>query len=248
MAARRTQDWPGEATQTLVRGAGRVALAAAAGAAALIAGSVEALAQEEAVLELGRYCLDADLDRAGPDDDGPGPRVVLLRHGAQEERAVRDHAGVRQLLPCHPDLDRDRLQPGVLRRGAADRRSRPVSPERHGGRYAQGHDPRERVHDLPDDLRHHHACADHRRRRRPHEVLGAALVHRPVERARLSGDRALGLGCRRLDRRPGSARFRRRHGGAHQLRRRRAGRRHRRRQAARLRRRAAWRRTTWSTA
>ena len=53
MAARRTQGWPGEATQTLVRGAGRLALAAAAGAAALIAGSVEALAQEEAVLDSG---------------------------------------------------------------------------------------------------------------------------------------------------------------------------------------------------
>ena len=96
---------------------------------------------------------------------------------------------------------------------------------RHDRRRAERHDPRERLHDLPDDLRDHHAGADQRRLRRPDEVLGDALVHGPVGDRRLRADRALGLGCRRLDRRPRRARLRRRHGGPHQLRHRRPGRR-----------------------
>ena len=52
MSARRTQGWPGRAAQVLARGAGP-ALAAAAGAGALIAGSGAALAQEEAGLDSG---------------------------------------------------------------------------------------------------------------------------------------------------------------------------------------------------
>ena len=54
------------------------------------------------------------------------------------------------------------------------------------------------VHDLPDDLRHHHAGTDLRRLRRPHEVLGDVLVHEPVVAVRLFADRALGLGAWRL--------------------------------------------------
>ena len=38
--------------------------------------------------EFGRHRLDADLGRAGADDDHPGPRPVLRRHGPQEERAA----------------------------------------------------------------------------------------------------------------------------------------------------------------
>ena len=56
---------------------------------------------------------------------------------------------------------------------------------------------------LPDDLRHHHPGADLRRLRRPHEVLGDAVVHGPVVAVRLFADRALGLGTRRLARRLG---------------------------------------------
>ena len=37
------------------------------------------------------------------------------------------------------------------------------------------HHPGDRVRDVPDDVRDHHAGADHRRLRRAHEVLGAAL-------------------------------------------------------------------------
>ena len=63
----------------------------------------------------------------------------------------------------------------------------------------RGEHPRVGLHDLPDDLRHHHAGADRRRLRRTHEVLGAAAVHRPVVARRLLPDRPLGLG-RRLPR------------------------------------------------
>ena len=50
---------------------------------------------------------------------------------------------------------------------------------------------------LPADVRDHHAGADRRRVRRAHEVLGHALVHRPVGDLRLFADRALGLGTGR---------------------------------------------------
>ena len=56
--------------------------------------------------------------------------------------------------------------------------------------------------DLPDDLRDHHAGADRRGLRRPHEVLGDAVVHGPVVAARLLADRAHGVGTDRLARRP----------------------------------------------
>ena len=75
---------------------------------------------------------------------------------------------------------------------------------------------------VPADLRDHHAGADRRRLRRAHEVLGHAVVHRPVVAGGLRADRPLGVG-RRLPRRLGRARLRRRHGGAHQCRRRRPG-------------------------
>ena len=70
--------------------------------------------------------------------------------------------------------------------------------------------------------------ADRRRLRRAHEVLGDAVVHRPLGDLRLCADRALGVGAGRLPqqqqrRRLGQgAGLRRRHGGARQCRRRRA--------------------------
>ena len=50
---------------------------------------------------------------------------------------------------------------------------------------------------VPDDVRGHHARADHRRDRRPHEVLGVVLVHRAVGAARVHAGRALGVLARR---------------------------------------------------
>ena len=81
----------------------------------------------------------------------------------------------------------------------------------------RGDDSRIGVHDLPDDLRHHHAGADRRRLRRSYEVLGLVLFMVALADRRLCADRALGMG-RRLPRRRGRARLRRRHGGAYQRR------------------------------
>ena len=86
-------------------------------------------------------------------------------------------------------------------------------------------DPRDRLHDVPDDVRDHHAGADRRRVRRPDEVQRVAGVHDAVVAVRLFADRALGVGATagwapaiRAAWRGG---FRRRHGGAHQRRNRR---------------------------
>ncbi len=59
-------------------------------------------------------------------------------------------------------------------------------------------DPRDRLHDVPDDLRDHHAGADRGRLRGPHEVLGAVHLHDAVVAADLFADRALGVGADRL--------------------------------------------------
>ena len=63
--------------------------------------------------------------------------------------------------------------------------------------FARADDPRDRLHVLPDDLRDHHAGADRRRLRGAHEVLGHAVVHRPVGDLRLRAGRPLGVGARR---------------------------------------------------
>ena len=97
-------------------------------------------------------------------------------------------------------------------------------------------DPRDRLHVLPDDVRDHHSGADRRRLRGAHEVLGDAVVHRPVGDLRLRAGRALGLGSGRhvldrqrrrqgqLHRLEGGSRLRRRHGGSHRRGRRGSGR------------------------
>ena len=57
-------------------------------------------------------------------------------------------------------------------------------------------DPASGVHGVPDDVRHHHAGADHRRVRRADEVLDVPRLHPPVGDLRLRPDRPLGLGRR----------------------------------------------------
>ena len=64
------------------------------------------------------------------------------------------------------------------------------------------HHSRVGVHDVPDDFRHHHPGADHRRLRRPHEILGDAVVHGAVVPARLLADRPHGCGSRPASSRP----------------------------------------------
>ena len=147
-----------------------------------------------AAAELRRHRLDAGVDGAGPDDDRAGSGDVLRRHGPPEERAHDVHAGVRDLLPDHRRLDDHQLQPRVQRRRRLS--GRPVAPvsARHGQGHAERDDPGERVHDLPDDLRDHHARADHRRLCGSHEVLGPAVVHGALGNLRLRADRTLGVG------------------------------------------------------
>ena len=83
--------------------------------------------------------------------------------------------------------------------------------------------PRVRLLDVPADLRDHHGGPDRRLVRGAHEVLGHAVVHRPVGGLRLLADRPLGVGPgwhvqqlqpAQLHQRAG---FRRRHRGACQF-------------------------------
>ena len=145
----------------------------------------------------------------------------------------------------------DRLQPGVHRRRQPLRRLQPHSSWaawRRGGpiRWRRRF-PKSVFMTLPDDLRHHHAGADRRRLRRPHEIPRHALVHGALAGLRLCADRPYGVG-RRLARRLRRARLCRRHGGAYQCRRRRPRRGPRAGQAQGLSARCRSRRTTWSTA
>ena len=80
------------------------------------------------------------------------------------------------------------------------------------------------LHDLPADVRDHHAGADLRRLRRADEVQRHAAVHDAVDADRLLPDGAHGVGQGRLaerllGRQDSLLRFRGRHGGAHHLRR-----------------------------
>ena len=105
---------------------------------------------------------------------------------------------------------------------------------RQGRRRHADDDPRDRLHDVPDDLRDHHAGADRRSVRRSHEVLRDVRVHGAVVADRLLADRALGLVALRLGcagRHPG---LRRRHRRAYQRRHRRPDLRAGARQAQRL--------------
>ena len=184
-----------------------------------------------------RHRLDVRRHRPGADDDDTGPRIVLCRNGAQEERA-RHHGAVhgRHILGFHP-VGARRLLARLHRRRRLYRHARSHFPARHDARcdFAARQDhPRKPVHDLSDDLRHHHGGAGGGLGRGSLALLGISLVLRVLAAAGLCADRALGLG-RRLPRQLRRDRFRRRPGGASQCRRRRPGRGLCRRQAARLR-------------
>ena len=170
-----------------------------------------------------RHRLDDRRHRPGADDDGAGPRAVLRRHGAQEERARHHGAVARRHVPGLAALGLHRLFARFHRRRRVDRHARPRLSLRHDGGFdfALGEDDsRGAVHDLPDDLRHHHGGAGRRLGRRPSALLGLSHLLRALAHAGLCADRALGLG-RRLSRQLWRDRFRRRHRGASQCRRRR---------------------------
>ena len=173
-----------------------------------------------------RHRLDDRRHRAGADDDDPRPGAVLLRHGAQEERA--GHHGAE---PVRGGADLGavggvRLFAGVRRRRRLDRLVRPAVPGRHdhGRRQSAGEDhPGSAVHALPDDVCGHHGGAGGGLGRRPDAVLGLSAVFGRLVHAGLCAAGALGLG-RRLPRQRRRAGFRRRPGGASVRRHRRPGR------------------------
>src|ERR1700681_3128785 len=82
-------------------------------------------------------------------------------------------------------VDRGLLQ--SIMSGNAHNKGEPQSPG--------AHDPRDRLFDVPAALRDHHGGADLRLDRGTHEVLGHAVVRRPVGGLRLLADRPLGVGA-----------------------------------------------------
>jgi len=177
----------------------------------------------------------------GPRDaHDAGPRVLLRRPGAPQERARDDHA---QLLHPLPHLGPmgplgllARVRTGHQRDHRRARLGRPPRG-RSGARPIRRDRPARGLHGLPDDVRRHHAGAHHRRVRRAQAVQGLRRLHAALGHARLRPGRALGLG-RRLARQARCARLRGRHRRAHHERRLGARRRARPWQARRLRPRA----------
>jgi hypothetical protein len=174
---------------------------------------------------LGRHGLRPGGRGPGALDDA-GPGVLLRRYGPPQEHPGNPHAVHDYHLPDRRAVGRVRLQPGVRAGQLFRGRPRVAGP---GGRRrgaVQGlrrNDPPRRVHDLPGDVRGHHAGAHSRGVRRTHEVLGIRYLRSPLGDARLRPRGTLGLGHRRLAEGAGRAGLRRRHGRAHQRRHRGAG-------------------------
>ena len=119
-----------------------------------------------------------------------------------------------------------RLQPRLHRRRRLNRHARSHLSARHDARcdLAAGQDhPRKPVHDLSDDLRHHHGGAGRGFGRGLTALLRVSAVLHILAAAGLCADRTLGLG-RRLPWHLWLDRFRRRHRGTSQCRHRRSGR------------------------
>ena len=104
-----------------------------AAALGLAAAAAPALAEASRTAEdrRGRYRLDDLGDRPRADDDDPGPGAVLLRHGAQEERARHHGAEPRLHRAVLAAVVRGRLQPELRRRRALARHVRAGVPARH---------------------------------------------------------------------------------------------------------------------
>ena len=92
------------------------------------------------------------------------------------------------------DLGRVRLFAGVRYGLRPHRRLVEDVARRRRGRFGQRHYPRDRVLDVPADVRDHHAGADHRRIRGAHSLRGNDVVLDPLARRRLLARSPLGLG------------------------------------------------------
>ncbi len=164
-------------------------------------------------VEWRQYGLGSHLDGAGAVHDPAGSGAVLRRARAREECALDPHAVLCDRLRSDDRLGRRRLQPRVRRRRHAERLVRglrQILSRRDRRRHAEGQHSRDRVRDVPDDLRDHHAGAGDRRLRRARALLRHAVVQRAVADLRLLPDRALGVG-RWLAAEDGRDGFRRRH-------------------------------------
>ena len=84
-----------------------------------------------------RHRLDADLRRPGADDDHPGPRPLLRRHGPQEERRRHRDDELRHHLPGDGPLRGLHLQPVVHFGRRLHRRAQSRVPARHSQRREQ---------------------------------------------------------------------------------------------------------------
>ena len=120
---------------------------------------------DELLAQFRRYRLDADLDGHRADDDHPGPRLVLRRHGAQEERRRHGDDELCHHLPRQHSLALLHLQSRLPRRDAIHRRARSRVLAGDRQRHLQGYrqsqsagadDSRNRLLDVPADLRDHH--------------------------------------------------------------------------------------------
>ena len=185
--------------------------AAPSGAAAAAAAAAAAEAR------FRRYRLDADQHRAGADDDHSGPgacsmpawcaRRMCWRRMMQSFAICCIVTIVWMVAGYSIAFTNGNAYMGDFSR---------VHAERHRRAHLQGNDsqafmlacghqdvatcadhPRDRLHDVPDDLRDHHAGADRRRVRRPHEVLRSVHLHGAVVAAGLFADRPLGVGADR---------------------------------------------------
>ena len=141
---------------------------------------------------------------ARPHDDRARARALLRRHGAEEERPRHAHAELHHRWRSSASsgcsgATRSRSGPTRAGSSAAWTGSGSTGVGARAHRRLCGDHPAPGLHDLPDDVRHHHAGAHHRRVRGADEVLGvpasspslwATLVYDPAG--------ALGVGRRRL--------------------------------------------------
>ena len=142
--------------------------------------------------------MDADRNRARLVHDLAGTCAFLRGLGAGKEHSFRAYALRGRSMPGLGSMDRGGIFLEFRRFQSVDRRPEPGLPHRcRAGRGASGNDdPRHGLHHVPDDVRHHHAGADHRRLCRAHQIFGGSGVLGPVAGRRLRPCRPLGVGRR----------------------------------------------------
>ena len=150
---------------------------------------------------LRRHSVGARVFRTRSHDDRAGPRALLRRNGPEEERAHDDHAQLHLHGARFGTVGARRLQSRIRSgQGRADRRAGVgrAARRRTRARRVRADHSASSLHDVPADVRDHHAGAHHRRVRRANEILGVHRVCARVDDTRVRSRRALGVGGRRL--------------------------------------------------